>query len=37
MRLFRAFDENETPDEFKDVRVSDSNIQSLLEPLHLDD
>src|SRR3970282_134943 len=37
MRLFRAFDENETSEEFKDVRVSNSNIESLLEPLHLDD
>ena len=37
MRLFRAFDENRKPEEFADVRVSASNIESLLEPLHLDD
>jgi hypothetical protein len=37
MRLFRAFDENQRPEEFADVRVSASNIESLLEPLHLAD
>jgi hypothetical protein len=36
MRLFRAFDENQLPDDFKDIRVSDSNIELLLEPLQLD-
>lgn len=36
MRLFRAFDENQKPEEFTGVRVSQSNIESLLEPLHLD-
>ena len=37
MRLFRAFDENQIPEEFADIRVSESNIESLLEPLHLDE
>jgi hypothetical protein len=35
MRLFRAFDESPTPQELRAVRVSDSNIAMLLEPLHL--
>jgi len=35
MRLFRAFDESESPDRIAEVRVSESNIESLLEPLHL--
>ncbi len=37
MRLFRAFDENQKAEEFADVRVSASNIESLLESLHLAD
>ena len=37
MRLFRAFDESENPGSIAGVRVSESNIESLLEPLHLDD
>ena len=37
MRLFRAFDESSGPDELRSVRVDPSNIESLLEPLHLDD
>jgi hypothetical protein len=36
MRLFRAFDETAEPGDLHSVRVSDSNIESLLEPLHLD-
>jgi hypothetical protein len=36
MRLFRAFDDSPTPGEIADVRVSESNIESLLEPLKLD-
>jgi len=37
MRLFRAFDESETPKQLTDVRVSDENIEVLLEPLRLGD
>ena len=37
MRLFRAFDESETPAQLADVRVSDANIEALLEPLRLAD
>lgn len=37
MRLFRAFDESPTPQALHSVRVSESNIESLLEPLHLED
>jgi hypothetical protein len=37
MRLFRAFDESESPAKITDVRVSDANIEALLEPLHLGD
>src|SRR6202035_253725 len=36
MRLFRAFDESSRPEELRNVRVDESNIESLLEPLHLD-
>ena len=35
MRLFRAFDESETPAKIVDVRVTDANIEELLEPLRL--
>jgi len=37
MALFRAFDESGSPDELSRIRVRDSNIESLLETLHLDD
>ena len=37
MRLFRAFDESPAPDQIGEVRVSESNIEALLEPLHLAD
>lgn len=37
MRLFRAFDESPSPQELRGVRVSESNIESLLEPLRLDE
>lgn len=37
MRLFRAFDESESPAKIAGVRVSESNIEALLEPLHLAD
>jgi hypothetical protein len=37
MRLFRAFDESESPEKIAEVRVSDANIEALLEPLHLTD
>lgn len=37
MRLFRAFDESDSPEKILDVRVSESNIEALLEPLHLAD
>ena len=37
MRLFRAFDESGRPEELQNVRVDESNIESLLEPLHLDE
>jgi hypothetical protein len=36
MRLFRAFDESETPDALRHVRVDPTNIEALLEPLKLD-
>jgi hypothetical protein len=36
MRLFRAFDESETPDALRHVQVDASNIEALLEPLKLD-
>ncbi|MBI3934432.1 MAG: hypothetical protein HY316_07040 [Acidobacteria bacterium] len=37
MRLFRAFDESDHPGKIPEVRVSESNIDALLEPLHLTD
>ena len=37
MRLFRAFDESPTPDQIGEVRVTEANIEPLLEPLHLAD
>jgi hypothetical protein len=37
MRLFQAFDESETPDRIQDVRVTEGNIEPLLEPLGLAD
>jgi hypothetical protein len=37
MRLFQAFDESDAPDKLAYVRVSDSNIELLLEPLGLAD
>ena len=37
MRLFRAFDETASPKELQDIRVGESNIEALLEPLHLGD
>ena len=36
MRLFRAFDETRRPEELHNSRVDEANIESLLEPLHLD-
>jgi hypothetical protein len=36
MRLFRAFDES-SPDQLRTCRVDDRNVESLLEPLGLDD
>jgi hypothetical protein len=36
MRLFRAFDESASLEDLRQVRVDPSNIESLLEPLHLD-
>ena len=36
MRLFRAFDESSTVEELRQIRVDPANIESLLEPLHLD-
>ena len=37
MRLFRAFDESSRPEELRQVRIDESNIESLLAPLHLDE
>ena len=37
MGLFRAFDESASPEQLRHVRIDDSNIESLLEPLRLDD
>jgi hypothetical protein len=37
MRLFRAFDESSRPEELRSVSVDESNIESLLGPLHLDE
>jgi hypothetical protein len=37
MRLFKAFDESGSPDEIQDIRVDESNIDLLLEPLGLAD
>jgi len=37
MRLFRAFDESDNPEKLSGVRVNESNIDSLLEPLDLGD
>ena len=37
MRLFQAFDESDRPEKIVDVRVSESNIDLLLEPLGLAD
>jgi len=37
MRLFQAFDESGSPGKILDIRVSDSNIDLLLEPLGLAD
>ena len=37
MRLFRAFNESESPEQLTGVRVSEENIDALLEPLHLVD
>ena len=37
MALFRAFDESSRPEAISRIRVSEANIESLLEPLHLDD
>ena len=37
MRLFRAFDESESPKQLIDVRVNQENIDALLEPLRLND
>jgi hypothetical protein len=36
MRLFRAFDESLTPEELRHVKVDETNVESLLEPLRLD-
>lgn len=37
MALFRAFDESTGPENLFQIRVGESDIESLLEPLHLDD
>lgn len=37
MRLFQAFDATPSPNQLQNIRVSESNIESLLEPLHLGD
>ena len=37
MRLFRAFDESESPEKLAGARVSQDNIEELLEPLRLED
>jgi len=37
MALFRAFDESSGPEALSRVRVSEGEIESLLEPLHLDE
>ncbi|MBI2816030.1 MAG: hypothetical protein HYX72_03735 [Acidobacteria bacterium] len=37
MRLFRAFDETPSPEELRHVKVDANNIESLLEPLRLDE
>jgi len=37
MRLFRAFDESSRPEELRTVRVDESNIESLVAPLGLDE
>ncbi len=37
MALFRAFDESGTPERLRHVRIDGSNIESLLEPLRLDE
>ena len=37
MRLFRAFDESSRPEELRSVSVDESNIESLLGPLRLDE
>ena len=36
MALFRAFDQSSRPEELLHIRVSDAEIEALLEPLHLD-
>jgi hypothetical protein len=37
MRLFRAFDESSSAEQLRSVRVDESNIESLLAPLRLDE
>lgn len=37
MGLFRAFDERSGAEPWRQIRVTESNIEPLLEPLHLDD
>ena len=37
MALFHAFDESSGSEELFRIRVSEANIESLLEPLHLDE
>ena len=37
MALFRAFDQSSRPEELFRTRVHEANIESLLEPLHLDE
>ena len=37
MRLFRAFDESSRPEQLAHIRVSASNIESVLAPLNLDE
>src|SRR3990167_6269127 len=37
MGLFRAFDESPSPEDLRQIRVTESNIESLLEPLRLGD
>lgn len=37
MGLFRAFDESNSPEQLRHIRIDASNIESLLEPLRLEE